>query len=84
MCRNVDLEKKVLITPWGKECHFSEISAFFPLRFLKLRLRFAKKLRELDLTLQEESVLRAVVVMSAGTCIELLYLHYGSITLVHF
>lgn len=66
MCRNVNFEKKVLLTPWGKEYMFHEINNFFPLRFVEQRFRFAQKLMRLDLTLQEESLMRAIVVTFTG------------------
>ena len=62
LTRNVDQSKQIIITPWGQECHFDEIGKLLNMDFLKHKFEFAEKMKTLDLSVQEEAVMRAIVI----------------------
>ena len=66
LTRNVDQSKQIIITPWGQECHFDEIGKLLNMDFLKHKFEFAEKMKTLDLSVQEEAVMRAIVITSTG------------------
>lgn len=60
--RNVNRDLNVATTPWGNTCHINELTKVFPsLDIILERLKFSERLKKLDLTIQEEAILRAIV-----------------------
>lgn len=66
LIRNVDMESRVFSTPWGTHLHLDEIQKWLPSDILMERRKFGKQLLELNLTAQEESVIRAIIIVSSG------------------
>lgn len=66
LCRNVDWEREVVTMPWGQQFHFDDQTRVISLEYFLQKTRFAEKVRTLDLSLQEEAIIRAVLVLSAG------------------
>lgn len=66
LCRNVDWEREVVTMPWGQQYHFNDQTKVISLEYFLQKTRFAEKVKTLDLSLQEEAVIRAVLVLSAG------------------
>ncbi|XP_052763256.1 nuclear receptor ROR-beta-like isoform X2 [Mya arenaria] len=65
---NFNQSTEVLVTPWGRTFHLSELEGFLPKDMLKLRIKMAVRLNALGLSLQEEAVLRAIVTMCPDQC----------------
>lgn len=61
------MEKRVVTTPWGKEIHMDELARLIPMDFLLMKLKCARQIQDLDLTIQEESIVRGIVTMFSGT-----------------
>ena len=64
LCRNVDWDKQVVLTPWGDKYQFEEKVP--SVKYLLEKSRFAEKIKSLDLSLQEEAMLRAILILSSG------------------
>ncbi|XP_045180934.2 nuclear receptor ROR-beta-like [Mercenaria mercenaria] len=66
--RNFDMERRVLTTPWGKEIHMDELARIVPIHFVLTKFKYSQSVRDLDLTVQEESVVRAIVTTFSDRC----------------
>lgn len=64
LCKNIDWERKVIVTPWGQKFHFEEQSPGS--RFFVFKSRHAERVKSLDLSIQEEAILRAILLLSVG------------------
>lgn len=56
----------MVVCPWGQTLHFSELGRILPNDFLFQKHYFAEKVKSLDLSLQEEAVLRAILTTYTG------------------
>lgn len=65
MCRNVDWERKILVSFWGKRFHFDDKVP--SVTYLLEKARFAEKINALDLSIQEEAMLRTILILQTGT-----------------
>lgn len=54
--------------PWGTRYHVEEFSKILPVTLILDRHKYALRTQALDLTLQEDAVLRALVIVSPGVC----------------
>ncbi|XP_052763249.1 nuclear receptor ROR-alpha B-like isoform X2 [Mya arenaria] len=68
MLVNVNKSTEVVVTPWGRTFHLSELERFFPIDIIKLRYKMAVRLNALGLSLQEEAILRGIVAMCPDQC----------------
>ena len=60
------MERQILTTPWGKEIHMDELGRIVPIDFILTKHKYGKMITDLGLTIQEESVTRAIVTMFSG------------------
>ncbi|KAH3709644.1 hypothetical protein DPMN_069107 [Dreissena polymorpha] len=65
-CHNV--ERQVIITPWGGKYHIDELEKVFPRDLVLGRNKAVRSLYELGLSEHEEAVVKAFVVMSPDRC----------------
>lgn len=68
LLRNFDMERRVLTTPWGKEIHMDELERIVPIHFILSKFKYARSVIDLKLTIQEESIIRAIVTMFSDRC----------------
>lgn len=66
LVRNIDRERKLVRSPWGRTFHFNELDRVLPSDFMFMKHNYADKIMSLDLSVQEEAVLRAIVITSTG------------------
>lgn len=66
MLRDCDRKRQVITTPWGKHMHLDEIEALIPRELLIMRNTVSTQLFDLNLSTQEESILRALLVVASG------------------
>lgn len=64
LCRNIDWDRKILVSPWGDKLSFEENVP--SVEYLLAKTRFAEKIQSLDLSIQEESMLRAILILASG------------------
>ncbi|KAL4218153.1 hypothetical protein ACF0H5_022889 [Mactra antiquata] len=65
---SVNKDLKVYTTPWGETIHASEIMQFLPSKLIEGRLKFAQRLHELGLSVQEDAILKALVLTFTDRC----------------
>lgn len=68
MLRNFDKEKKIVTTPWGSNLHLDELGRIVPRDLLLLQHDTSRQLLELNLSTQEEAILRALVIVFSDRC----------------
>lgn len=66
--QNLDMHKKMITLPWGSPLHLDELGKFFPMEHIQARHHYIKQLAELNLSVQEESLLRAIVILFTDRC----------------
>lgn len=64
LCRNIDWDRQVVITPYGQRFHLEEDN--ISTRFIVLKSKYAEKVKALELSIQEEAILRAILILSVG------------------
>lgn len=66
--RNVDTESRVFTTPWGTHMHLDEMHKWLSPDVVMERRKIAKQLLALNLTEQEDVLIRAILVVSSDRC----------------
>ena len=60
------MEKRVVTTPWGKEIHLDELARIHPIDGILSNYEQCRLLVTLNLTVQEDAVIRAIVTTFSG------------------
>ena len=61
-----DPVKQVLFMPWGAHFHVEEFNKILPVEIILHRYKFAQRILALELSKEEEAILRALVIVSPG------------------
>lgn len=64
--KNMDHDRRVITSPWGREMHFDELGRILPEDFIFQKYHFAEKVVSLELSIQEEAVTRAILITCTG------------------
>ncbi|XP_045182448.2 nuclear receptor subfamily 1 group D member 2-like [Mercenaria mercenaria] len=65
---HLDFDRQVVTSPWGEELHLDELSQLIPINITMKRYQYAQRLEDLKLTIQELSVLRAIITLASDRC----------------
>ena len=63
---NISKDLQVATTPWGKTVHFNDVGKILPREVLKARYSNFVLLQSLDLSIEEEAILRGIVITFTG------------------
>jgi hypothetical protein len=62
----MDLDRRILTTPWGKEIHLDVLAKIHPIDPIISRHKQCQLLVDLKLTEKEDAIIRAIVIMFTG------------------
>ncbi|XP_060590429.1 vitamin D3 receptor-like isoform X2 [Ruditapes philippinarum] len=66
--RQMDLDRRILTTPWGKEIHLDVLAKIHPIDPIISRHKQCQLLVDLKLTEKEDAIIRAIVIMFTDRC----------------